>query len=254
MSTTRFLLLFCFLIFHRHPSSGACCQFSVLFIDDNRITGAYISFQDQLGCKGFHIFLQIPFQRSCAVHRIVAALDNVLLGILCQFNVQIPVCQTFIDIFDKQINNSGNVFFRQRTEHDDLIQTVQKFRTEMRFQFVHNKLFIFRADVSVLIDSFQQVGRTDIGSHNQDCIFKIHRASLGIRDPPVVKHLKENEPEQYAQLVEMDELLRDKNPKPPMDSDLFISRSRKRIEDLTDEDCDDAECFEYCGRQIWNGF
>ena len=34
----------------------------------------------------------------------------------------------------------------------------------------------------------------------------------------------------------VDELLRDKNPKPPMDSDLFISRSRKRIEDLTDED------------------
>ena len=68
------------------------------------------------------------------------------------------------------------------------------------------------------------------------------------------KFLKENEPEQYAQLVEMDELLRDKNPKPPMDSDLFISRSRERIEDLTDEDCNDAECFEYCGRQIWNGF
>ena len=51
-----------------------------------------------------------------------------------------------------------------------------------------------------------------------------------------------------------DELLRDKNPKPPMDSDLFISRCRKRLMDLTDEDCNDAECFEYCGKQIWNGF
>ena len=61
-------------------------------------------------------------------------------------------------------------------------------------------------------------------------------------------------PEQFKKVVGMDELLRDKTPKPPMDSDLFISRSRKRIEDLTDEDCDDAECFEYCGRQVWNGF
>ena len=52
----------------------------------------------------------------------------------------------------------------------------------------------------------------------------------------------------------VDELLRDKNPKPPMDSDLFISRCRKRLMDLTDEDCNDAECFEYCGKQIWNGF
>lgn len=68
------------------------------------------------------------------------------------------------------------------------------------------------------------------------------------------KYLKENLPETYEKLVGMDELLRDKNPKPPMDSDLFISRSRKRLEDLTPEDCEDAECFEYCGKMIWNGF
>lgn len=68
------------------------------------------------------------------------------------------------------------------------------------------------------------------------------------------KHLKENHPEEYAEVVKVDNLLRDKNPKPPMDSDLFISRSRKRLEDLTPEDCDDAKCFEYCGKQIWNGF
>lgn len=68
------------------------------------------------------------------------------------------------------------------------------------------------------------------------------------------KYLKENLPETYAKLVEMDELLRDKNPKPPMDSDLFISRSRKRLEDLTPEDCNDAECFLYQGKLVWNGF
>lgn len=68
------------------------------------------------------------------------------------------------------------------------------------------------------------------------------------------QYIRENEPETYQAVVGVDHLLRDKNPKPPMDSDLFISRSRKRIEDLTPADCNDAECFEYCGRQIWNGF
>lgn len=68
------------------------------------------------------------------------------------------------------------------------------------------------------------------------------------------QHLKECMPGEYAQLLAVDELLRDKTPKPPMDSDLFISRSRKRIADLTPEDCNDAECFLYRGRQIWNGF
>ena len=39
-----------------------------------------------------------------------------------------------------------------------------------------------------------------------------------------------------------------------MDSDLFISRSRKRIADLTPEDCQDGEYFDYRGQQVWNGF
>ena len=68
------------------------------------------------------------------------------------------------------------------------------------------------------------------------------------------QYLKENEQEEYRRLIEVDELLRVKNPKPPMDSDLFISRSRKRIADLSPEECNDAECFNYCGQQIWNGF
>ncbi len=66
--------------------------------------------------------------------------------------------------------------------------------------------------------------------------------------------IRDNEPETYRAVLQVDRLLRDKNPKPPMDSDLFISRSRKRIEDLTPEDCNDAECFECHGRQVWNGF
>lgn len=68
------------------------------------------------------------------------------------------------------------------------------------------------------------------------------------------QYVKENHQETYDAILKVDHTLRDKNPRPPMDSDLFISRSRKRIEDLTPEDCNDAECFEYCGKQLWNGF
>ena len=68
------------------------------------------------------------------------------------------------------------------------------------------------------------------------------------------QHIREFEPKTYEQIVVIDNLLRDKTPKPPMDSDLFISRSRKRLCDLTPEDCNDAEYFAYCGRPVWNGF
>lgn len=68
------------------------------------------------------------------------------------------------------------------------------------------------------------------------------------------KHLKETQPETYERLVAVDNLLMEKNPKPPMNADLFISKSRKRLENLTTEDCDDAQCFVYHGKEIWNGF
>ena len=68
------------------------------------------------------------------------------------------------------------------------------------------------------------------------------------------QYLKEQAPDDYTKLLEVDNLLQDKNPKPPMDSDLFLSRSRKRLVDLTPEDCADAECFYYQGKEIWNGF
>lgn len=67
-------------------------------------------------------------------------------------------------------------------------------------------------------------------------------------------YVQQHEPETCAAIVGVDNLLRDQTPMPPMKSVLFMSRRRKRISDLTPEDCNDAECFEYCGRQIWNGF
>ncbi|MDL2248159.1 hypothetical protein LJB89_00480 [Tyzzerella sp. OttesenSCG-928-J15] len=69
------------------------------------------------------------------------------------------------------------------------------------------------------------------------------------------KHLKENYPDtDYKKLLELDQLLAEKQHKTTIRSQLFISRSRKRICELTDDDCNDAETFTYCDREIWNGF
>lgn len=52
----------------------------------------------------------------------------------------------------------------------------------------------------------------------------------------------------------IDNLPRDKNPKPPMDSELFFSWNRKRIEDLTLEDCAHAECLNTAGARFGMAF
>ena len=41
---------------------------------------------------------------------------------------------------------------------------------------------------------------------------------------------------------------------PPMNSELFISKSRKRLEDLIADECQDGANFLYQGKMIWDGF
>lgn len=68
------------------------------------------------------------------------------------------------------------------------------------------------------------------------------------------QHLKENEPDEYTDLIKFDEMLEHEQPNTKINSKLYISRSRKRIADLRPDECQDAECFMYRNQAIWNGF
>lgn len=68
------------------------------------------------------------------------------------------------------------------------------------------------------------------------------------------KHLKANYQEEYRKLMEFDDLLEIGQPNTKIRSKLYISRSRKRIKDLNEDDFNDKETFNYKGEQIWNGF
>ena len=68
------------------------------------------------------------------------------------------------------------------------------------------------------------------------------------------KYIKEHYPKDYKAVVEFDEMLEEKQPQTKIRDRIFISKSRKRIADLSDEECNDAQTFDYEGKQIWNGF
>jgi len=68
------------------------------------------------------------------------------------------------------------------------------------------------------------------------------------------KHLKENHLKDYKDVLILDQILEEKQPDTKIRCKLYISRSRKRIKDLTNEDCNDKESFPYKDQMIWNGF
>ncbi len=67
-------------------------------------------------------------------------------------------------------------------------------------------------------------------------------------------YIKDNDVAAYEKTIEFDEMLEREQPNTKIRSKMYISRSRKRIRNLTPEDCCDKECFEYQSRQVWNGF
>lgn len=67
-------------------------------------------------------------------------------------------------------------------------------------------------------------------------------------------YIQRNYPDDYASVVDFDEMLAKRQPMSRIRNRVFLSRSRKRIRELTCQDCDDAQTFEYQGRQLWNGF
>ena len=68
------------------------------------------------------------------------------------------------------------------------------------------------------------------------------------------QHIKEHCPDCYKAVVNLVNVLEERQPGSQIRSKLYISRSRKRIADLTPEECMDAETFLYRGKPIWNGF
>lgn len=67
-------------------------------------------------------------------------------------------------------------------------------------------------------------------------------------------YIKRNNKEEYEKTVGFDQMLEEQQPNTKIRSELFISKSRKRIKDLLPEECNDKECFVYKQDQIWNGF
>ena len=87
------------------------------------------------------------------------------------------------------MNDAADIVLGQRLEQDRLIQTVQKFRTEMSPQVVHDCRLCLRLDGAVFVDTVQQIACADVGGHDQYGILKVYGTTLRIRDTAVIQYL-----------------------------------------------------------------
>ena len=109
-----------------------CDQLAVFHCDQDRVTHLYLICQDQLCRQRFHMFLDITASadaRRKPDHIRVSTMNCSASGL--SSIGKLLVFQTLIQVCHHQIDNTADVILRQRLEQDDLIQTVQKLRTEV---------------------------------------------------------------------------------------------------------------------------
>ena len=138
------------------------------------------------------MLLQISLQRPGAVHRVVTVFHHKGFGRLRQFHGQLPVRQTFVQLLHQKVHDIADIVPGQRFKQDNLIQTVQKLRPEMRPQIVHRHGLRLRPDAAVLIDAVQQILGADVGSHDDNRILKVNGLAGRVRNPSVIQHLKQH--------------------------------------------------------------
>ena len=77
-------------------------------------------------------------------------------------------------------------------EGDNLIHTVEKFRTQEVFQSFHGFFTNHIRITSAKTDTADSALRTSIGGHNDNGIFKVNGSALSIGNTTIVQHLQKH--------------------------------------------------------------
>ncbi len=93
---------------------------------------------------------------------------------------------------DGHVDNPQDLLLGQRREDHNIVDTVDKLRTEVMLHLLFHLLLYLVCDGSVLAHLLDQQRASDVGCHNDDSIFEIHRAPLIVGQPAVVQKLQQD--------------------------------------------------------------
>src|SRR5215469_2813802 len=104
-----------------------------------------------------------------------------------------PVRQTLSQPVQLDLDNLFQVLLRERVEDDHLVHPVQELRPEVATQlFEHSVLHpvvAFARETAAIIENSVAA---DIGRHDYDGVFEVHRTSLPICKTAIVQYLQQH--------------------------------------------------------------
>src|SRR5688572_23620833 len=133
--------------------------------------------------------LDRPLERTRPESRIVSLGGEHLARLRRELERELSVSEKLLELLELQLDDVLDLLLAERSEDDDVVDTVEEFRTEMLPQRVGHLCLDHR---SVVASVLENVGAPNVRSHDDDRVPEIHRSSLGVREPSVVQNLEQN--------------------------------------------------------------
>ena len=148
--------------------------------------------EDGAGNERLGVALQVALERTRTVDRVIPVFDDERLGGVGHLKVQRAVSQAAAQGGDEIVDDVRQVVARERTEHEDLVQTVEELRPEGAAQLRLHVLAGVRGDLPVRTDAVEQVLAAEVRREDDDRVLEVHRAALTVRDTAVVQDLQQD--------------------------------------------------------------
>ncbi len=167
-----------------------------LIIRDDLIAVLEFALQHFHRHRALDVFLQRAVERTGAESRIESFLGELFAGGFRQGYGQSLLRESFLNLLHLQIDDFFHVREFERGEDDDLVDPVEKLRTEGALQRLLD-LFIAFVLLAVfpLAEKTKRAGfgdklRAEVAGQDQDRIAEIHRPPLAVGHPSIVEDLQ----------------------------------------------------------------
>src|SRR6185312_5414829 len=112
----------------------------------------------------------------------------VVLRLWSEIDRQLAIRQQLIQTVELKIHDARDLLLAQRSEHDYVIHAIQELGPELLTQ--HRDHLLFHT-IEIATGILEDVLASDVRRHDDDGVLEVHRATLRIREPPVIQDLQQ---------------------------------------------------------------
>src|SRR6185312_1807289 len=154
----------------------------------NRVALDEATFQHRHRERVLEQTLDRPLERPRTERSIVALVREVVLRLGSEIDRQLAIGQQLIQTIELKIHDARDLLLAQRPEHDYVIHAIQKLGPELLPQH-RDHLLLHTIEIAAGI--LQDVLASDVRRHDDHGVLEVHRATLRIREPPVIQDLQQ---------------------------------------------------------------